>query len=190
MPEMWRRADLAIIRALLSIVVVGFVLVAFALLLLRWPTPAGDQAVQQMTRMAGSDNNSANLMQRLPDLAIYLILLAGIAFLALALRRGDRSLLVGLMGVGFLGLAYAAGMALYIGPMVSVCGFMLILFGGMVTWATTGASEEDAAEAAPEGGQVPDGAEMHTLFEMPEQHETGENPSGDDQAPDDMSPSE
>ncbi len=185
MPDPWNHANLAIIRALLSIVIVGFVLVGFALLLLRWPIGAGDQAVQQITRLAGSDDNGANLIQRLPDLAIYLIVIAGIAFLVLAIRRGERSLLLGLVGIGFLGLAYAGGMALYIGPMVSVCGFMLILFGGMVAWATTGPREAEDTENMESAGttESPESPQRYKMQEAQETNETGAVSAADYHAP-------
>ncbi len=206
MPEGWKSADLAIVRALMLIVIAGFILVGFALLLLRWPIGAGDQSVQQLARLAGSSDSGQTLLQRLPDLAIYLIVIAGIAFLALALRRGERSLLLGLMGVGFLGLAYAGGMALYIGPMVSVCGFTLIVFGGMVAWATTGPRDTaditeaaEPAEAAAEAAASAENAEYAARFqppeitelrETPDTNQTGEITSADNQAPGDVSGSE
>ena len=74
---------------------------------------------------------------RLLDVSLYVMLMAGMVLLAMAWRRGTRNALIGLLAIALLGLAYAGGMALYFGPMVSICGFMLILFGGLIALAAS-----------------------------------------------------
>ncbi len=122
--------------------ILGFILVVFALAVLWWPTGNfGEQQVSiihHISRLTRPLNNEdgMNLPRRFLDAGIYLIVLAGVVFLVTAWRRGARSAILGLIGVSVLGLSYASGMALYSGPMVSTCGFLLILFGAVVTWAT------------------------------------------------------
>ena len=140
------------IRSLLPIAIVGLVLVIVALLLLLWPTGQfGDTDVRMIPHVArilrSIDNETGlNLPRRLLDVGIYIVLLAGIGFLVVAWRRGTRSALVGLIAVSILGLSYMSGMALYTGPMIATCGFLLVLFGAVVAWTTTrdkGADEND-----------------------------------------------
>jgi hypothetical protein len=114
----------------------------FALVVLWWPTGNfGEQQVSiihhifRLTRPLNNEDG-LNLPRRFLDAGIYLVVLVGVVFLVTAWRRGTRGALLGLIGVSVLGLSYVSGMALYSGPMVSTCGFLLILFGGVVTWAT------------------------------------------------------
>jgi uncharacterized membrane protein len=141
-PEAPDVSDVGKVRSLLPLVILGFILVVFALAVLWWPTGNfGEQQVSiihHISRLTRPLNNEdgLNLPRRFLDAGIYLIVLAGVVFLVTAWRRGTRGAVLGLIGVSVLGLSYASGMALYSGPMVSTCGFLLILFGAVVTWAT------------------------------------------------------
>lgn len=131
--------NLLTIRALIPLVLFGFLLTLIALLIAGWPTGQfGQQNVEtvphyeRFTRPLVGEGETLTLPRRILDVAFYLVLLAGFAFLFLTWRRGNRSSLMGLIGVGILGLSYASGMALYNGAFVSMCGFLLILFSGIV----------------------------------------------------------
>src|SRR5450432_3349258 len=131
------------VRSLLPIVIVGFALVLVALLVLLWPNGQwGDDGVVTMPHIVRLmtpllHENGVNLPRRILDIGIYAVVVAGLVLLVQAWRQGRRNALVGLMFVGILGLSYVSGMALYTGPMIGTCGFMLILFGGLVAWVST-----------------------------------------------------
>jgi hypothetical protein len=148
-------ASSAVIRSLMPIVLIGFILVLLALLFLLWPAGSqGDDrrgAVQHLARMLMPGEGGFNLARIFVDLGIYVVVVIGIGFLVSAWRSGRRNVLVGLMVVGILGIAYASGMGLYAGPAVSICGFMFILFGGLVAWA---ASSADRLESDDTGDQL------------------------------------
>lgn len=141
-------SDPVIIRSLIPIVFVGFLVAFLALFLLQWPMPSGSEQATglllvRITAPAGSDS-AASMARRFLDLGIFLITLIGIGFMAVAWRLGERGPLIGLVAVGILGVAYASGTAAYIGPLVSVCGYTLILFGGLVAWLA--ASSDTSSE--------------------------------------------
>ncbi|MCC7445837.1 MAG: hypothetical protein IT324_00400 [Anaerolineae bacterium] len=142
---------------LMPVVLVGLLIVLMALLLLRWP--AGNQAdsaetTTQLFRLLQPPAETApSVGMRLLDASLYVMMAAGIVLLAIAWRRGARNALVGLVGIAILGLAYASGMALYFGPMVSICGFMLILFGGLIALAASPSAELDRPDE-PENRQA------------------------------------
>jgi hypothetical protein len=149
MPEEINRphqTDTTVVRYLMVLVIAGLIAVFFALARLRWPAgpDADGPGIHHLSRMLGPspDSSSLDIPRRLLDFAIYPVALIGVGLLGLVLRRRSRLSLIGLMVVGFLGLAYVSGMALYAGPMVSVCGFMLILFGGLVAWIASSPPEE------------------------------------------------
>ncbi len=146
-----------IMWSLMPVVLLGFLIVLTALLLLRWP--AGNRAdpgetTTQLFRLLQPPGEAApSLAMRLLDVSLYVLLMAGMALLVMAWRRGARNALIGLMAIAILGLAYASGMALYIGPMVSICGFMLILFGGLIALAASPSAELDRPDE-PENRQA------------------------------------
>jgi hypothetical protein len=132
------QGDPVIIRSLIPIVFLGFLVAFVALFLLRWPMPSGseqptDLLLKRVTAPSVGDN-PANLARRFLDLGIFIITLIGIGFMVVAWRMGERGPLMGLIAVGILGIAYASSTAAYIGPLVSVCGYTIILFGGLVAW--------------------------------------------------------
>jgi hypothetical protein len=137
-----------IIRSLIPIVFVGFLIAFSALFLLQWPLPAGsDQSTDLLLRRITSPavtEGTANVARRFLDLGIFIITLIGIGFMTVAWRMGERGPLIGLVAVGILGIAYASGTAAYTGPLVSVCGYTIILFGGLVAWLA--ASSDTSSE--------------------------------------------
>lgn len=127
-----------IVRGLMPIVVIGLIIVLLALFLMRWPSPVREDPAsttvtphfQRITvNLAAKDPSPASMIL---DLTIYVAVLAAMVLTLMAWRRGTRGPLSGLMIIGLLGVAYAGGMALYNGPMISICGFMFILFGALV----------------------------------------------------------
>jgi hypothetical protein len=149
-----RRTDsnLQTLRALMPLIILGYAMALCALPVVGWPTGQfGQQNVElvrhfdRITRPLISEGDSAGLPRKILDVAFYLVLLAGFGFLVLS-WRGRRNPMLGLIGVGILGLSYASGMALYSGPLLSTCGFLLILFGGIVMLTTARDDEIDSTE--------------------------------------------
>ncbi len=129
------------IRSLLPVMLLGIFVALVALLILQWPVPTAPltaaQTDHQVNRMIGYLSGSdASLPGFLLDVAVYVLLLAGLACIVMAWMRVRRGPLVALTLIGVLGLAYVAGSALYTGPMIGVCGFTLVLFGALVAWFT------------------------------------------------------
>jgi hypothetical protein len=130
------------IRGLMWLVAAGFIVVIVALLILGWPSGQwGDKDLKilpQIMRTVFALRGEVTLpAARLAlDVGIYVLVMIGLAFLVAAWRGGSRGAVTGLLVISILGLSYVSGMALYIGPMVSTCGFLLILFGGLVAWAS------------------------------------------------------
>jgi hypothetical protein len=140
-----------IVRSLMPLVLFGFLIVVTALLCLLWPAASTNDnrgiTVRHRERIGLTDETgTANLSRLFLDLSIYAIVIAGIAFMLTAWVGARRGMLVGLMGVGILGIAYASGMAQYTGPAVSICGFILLLFGGWVAWAASSPLPDESAE--------------------------------------------
>lgn len=164
--------DPAMVRLLMPIVFVGFLIVGLALLVMQWPVPPGVESVTVplLVRIVQPNPGESSLgfARRFLDLAVYGLFLIGIGMMLTAWKSGGRRLLLGLMAVAVLGLAYASGMALYNGPMVSICGFTLILFGGMVAWVASslGEAEEPETETLINTGQ--DGQESQAPQEAVE----------------------
>jgi len=143
--------NLQTLRVLLPLVLFGYLMALCSLPVAGWPTGQfGQQNVelvshfQRITHTLVSEGDSAALPRRILDIAFYLVLLAGLAFMVLVWRRGKRSPMIGLLGVAILGLSYASGMALFTGGFMSMCGFLLILFGEIVM--LTAARDDDEAE--------------------------------------------
>ncbi len=148
-----RRSD--IIRSLMPIVLVGFLIVLVALLFLLWPVDSGTRTMQHLARIIAPGDTEFGLARRLLDLGIYVVVMIGFAFLLAAWRDSKRNALIGLMAIGILGTAYGSGMALYAGPMCSICGFLLILFGGLVAWAASSPAETGEPEELPGADKHP-----------------------------------
>ena len=130
-----------LVRGLMLVVAVGFFIVFVALLLLNWPSGQwGEQDVTllpqiQRTTDAIRGQTALPTARLVLDIGIYFVVVIGVGFM-IAAWRGSRGALIGLLVISVLGLSYVSNMALYIGPMVSTCGFILILFGGLVAWAS------------------------------------------------------
>lgn len=160
------RSALASIRIVMPIVLLGLATVLCSLLFLLWPAGTPSQPAESSIHAARifeqtQTEGAMGLIRSLVDVSIYGVVLAGIICLVMAVM-GRRGAVLGLMGVGLLGLMYAGGMALYNGPMISVCGFTMILFGGVVAWVASGAADIEppppntpAAETAETHDQVP-----------------------------------
>src|SRR5258708_10175564 len=120
--EQTGHAESGKIRSLLPIALVGFVLVIVALFLLLWPTGQfGDASVTLIPHVArilrSIDNETGlNLPRRLLDVAIYIVLLAGVGFLVMAWRRRKRNALLGLIAVSILGPSFISRLALHARP--------------------------------------------------------------------------
>ncbi len=139
------------LRDLLPVIVLGFILVVIGLFVLLWPTGAwgteNNVSVPHLQRLLGDAGGSAvPLTRRILDASIYLVVLLGIGFVGVALRRSTRDTMIGLIAVSILGLAYVSGQALYAGPMMSACGFLFILFGSFVAWIASSANDPKPAE--------------------------------------------
>lgn len=152
------RSDPAIIRHLMPVVFVGFLIVSCALLVMQWPAPPGSQVptIPLLLRMAGQapDESRVALARHFMDFGIFLLTGIGLVTMVIAWRRGTRRPLMWMMATALLGIAYASGMALYNGPMVSICGFTLILFGGMVAWVASSLGTTDGNETDEDTGPV------------------------------------
>jgi hypothetical protein len=138
-------------RGVLPITLVGILIALVALLVLQWPIQTADSSVQTTVHISRLVERltSGNIGGALTDAIMYGAVLVAIVLCVVLWRHGTRPRLLGLLFIGLLGLVYSGGMALYIGPMVSVCGFSLILFGALIALATypaddaTGQNEND-----------------------------------------------
>lgn len=133
------------IRIVMAMVFLGLATVLCSLFFLQWPASPPAPPTDTTLHTARiyeqiRDDGTTGLIRSLVDVSIYVVILAGIACLVLALV-GRRGAVMGLIGVGVLGLVYASGTALYTGPMISVCGFTVILFGGLTAWVASGAAD-------------------------------------------------
>ncbi len=165
MPDELDRLQQEHVRSLLPMVITGFVLVLLALLVLKWPNGQwGDEGVSTMPHVMRLftpllNEDGLNIPRRIMDLGIYVVVVVGLVLLVTTWRQGTRGTLPLLMLVSITGLAYVGGMALYSGPMIGTCGFMLILFGGLVTWAST----TDHTSAHPDDEENLTTEPIHTL---------------------------
>jgi hypothetical protein len=138
-------------RGMMALVLVGVAVVLLALLIMRWPVVGkadappefGPQFQRVLAGLGGESQRG--IAGVVVDLSVYAILI-GVVLMALrTLRTGKRDWLGGLIVAGLLGMAYVTGMVLYIGPMISACGFSLIVFGGVVAWLAANTPESEAA---------------------------------------------
>lgn len=151
--QYWLQNMLDSVRGLMSVVGIGIVVVIFALGALRWPTATPNDSpvdtsahILRVVEGLGGQNGAAP-SSAITDIGIYLIVLICMGMAISGWRRGTRGAFSGLIILGMLGIAYSGSMALYTGPMVSLCGFSLILFGGLVTWiAFSGYTPEESNE--------------------------------------------
>jgi len=142
------------VRAVLPLVVFGFSIALCSMLVLLWPARStADASIITTTHLArvASEFGRVPFARIVVDIGIYVVLLVAFVAILMAWSRRSRGMLTLLMGIGLLGIAYASGQALYTGPMFSVCGYSLILFGSLVGWASSPdqAVEEVASPEAP-----------------------------------------
>jgi hypothetical protein len=145
---------LAVMRSLMALVFLGFLIVGTAMLCMLWPLGSvGDArttSVNFRARVEEADQASGvSVAQRILDLVVCGGIIVGLIALFIAWIGGRRDVLIALMVVGILSIAYASGMALYSGPLVFICGFMLVLFGGLVAWMSSSSAEPSGEPLEP-----------------------------------------
>lgn len=168
------------VRSLLPVTFIGLFIVLIALVFMQWPVPTGKGVTDhQISRMTGFlSGANASLPGFLLDALVYILLLVGIGCIVIAWRRAWPGPLLALTLVGLLGLAYVSGTALYTGPMISVCGFSMVLFGGLVAWVAVpfGKDKENEKEQVPEPVAAPEQQAQppEPSAEVNDTNETGE----------------
>lgn len=146
-----------LIRSMMPVVLVGVALALVALLGLRWPTsPAfdadyGPQFQRIVRGLAGE--SPRGIAGVLVDSSVYVLIVVAIVLAGLTMVRGQREFLGTLVVTGLLGVAYCAGMVLYVGPMVATSAFMLISLASLMTWLATG-TDESVDEGVDEGADA------------------------------------
>ncbi len=128
----------------LIVATVGWFLAVVAVLVLHWPLDGAQPtiAVRHLLRLMGTvpgETAAAATVRRFLDAAIYVILLLGTGFLLAVWIRRPQGALRGSAVAAFLGIVYTAGMALYTGPMIGVCGFTLTLCSTLISLAALSA---------------------------------------------------
>lgn len=131
----------------------GLLLALVAALLLPWPTASPDDAplttaphFDRLAAQAGEGGSNGGLVL---DLALYgALILGGGAYLVARLRGGYAPLAV-LISVALFGLAYTGKMAVpFVGPLIGLFGFTLVLSGAVVAWAAYEGPERHAEPGA------------------------------------------
>jgi hypothetical protein len=133
--------------ASVPVVIIGLLLATFAVFKAPWPPdptlPYSSITVKHQERLQGvvpepldADKNLAWRGRRIMDRSVYDLLVIGFVGIVLAAWRHDRRLLLILMCVGGLGILYSASIGLYLGPILAVVGFSLVLFGAGLNWAS------------------------------------------------------
>jgi hypothetical protein len=153
----------------LSVALIGLLVALLAVLLLPWPTASLDDAplttgkhYERLSAQAGEGGSPAGLIV---DVALYVALVIGGGAYVVARLRGGYAPLAVLVSVGLVGLAYTGSMVVpFVGPLVGLFGFALVLFGAMVAWAAYEPPEKrpatpDALELSAPVPAVPDKAE-------------------------------
>ncbi len=173
------------VRSLLPVTLIGIFVVLIALFFMQWPVPTARGATDhQINRMTGFlSGPTASLPGFMLDALVYILLLVGIGCIVIAWRRAWPGPLMALTMIGLLGLAYVSGTALYTGPMVGVCGFSLVLFGGLIAWVAVPFGKEkeknleavESVAAQEQESQPPkQSAEVKEVSETNETSETGD----------------
>lgn len=128
-----------LVRAAVPFIVIGAAIVVGAMFALQWPSAAdGTPLVTgSFTTRIANKVEAVGIGGTLADLSLYLIVAIGLILAVILFLRKDRAALYGVVAVGILGLAYLSGLVAYVGPMVGVCGFSLILFAGLITLLAT-----------------------------------------------------
>lgn len=135
----------------LSVALIGLILALGAALLLPWPTASADDAplttAMHFSRLAEQAGEGGSLAGLALDVALYVALTIGGGAYLVARFRGGYAPLAVLISVGLLGLAYTGRMAVpFVGPLVGLFGFALVVSGAGVAWAAHEASEKRHVE--------------------------------------------
>lgn len=162
------------VRSLLPLMLIGIVVVLAALLFMQWPIPASKNVTdRQINRLTGFlSGPNASLPGFILDATVYVLLLVGIGCIVIAWQRARPGSLIALTMVGLLGLVYVSSSALYTGPMISVCGFSMVLFGGLVAWVAVPVGKEKTPESVAALEQAPE--EVKAVSETKEASETSD----------------
>lgn len=130
-------------------VTLGLLLVTFAML--RAPWPPDPQSVYGTTesyfdRLRGksapppyvdaesADKSTAWYARRVADGMALALLLAGYVSTGFALWWDNRRMLAALMVIGAFGTCYGSTVGLFTGPILTIGGFALVLFGAGLHW--------------------------------------------------------
>jgi uncharacterized membrane protein len=142
------------ILASLPLVIVGLLIVIFALLNAAWsPDYEGaahrNQRVSHWQRLGGDDlpedrlpdqeferSSGYRVRRTLDALIYYMVFQAIVAVVGLALLN-DRRLLLLLFISSIYGILYAVSMGIVIGPLLTIVGFALVLFSTIFGWLTS-----------------------------------------------------
>lgn len=130
------------------VIIIGLLLATIALFKAPWPgdpdLPAIGQTISHADRMRGEQRimrleqkkTTAWYGRRLLDRLIYDVLAMAYACVLLSLWRHDRRIPLLLTALGGIGMLYSAFIGLYLGPILAVSGFSLVLFGAGLSWAS------------------------------------------------------
>jgi hypothetical protein len=124
--------------ALMPLISFGLFLVLFGLLALMWPTGSfGEDSVESINNLERiyrgiTGQYPTNVVKIILDIAYYPLVIAVTWFVVRAWIGAKRRVFVAIIAISILGMSYLAGMVLYNGPMVSACGFTVLLFGSFV----------------------------------------------------------
>lgn len=137
--------SLSMLRGMLPLALIGVFIGLVSLLLIPWPTVIPEDSplttAPHMLRLTQFSPST------LADVSIYVALVFALIFTGMAWRSGRRGALIGLVGVGAFGMLYAAiNLIPFLGPLMNLCGFGLILTGGAMSLALS-QSRETAADA-------------------------------------------
>lgn len=135
----------------LLVALLGLVLALGAALLLPWPTVSPDDSplttAPHVNRIVEQASTSGSIPGLILDVALYVALaIGGLAYVVARVRGGYVPLGV-LLSVGLFGLAYTGKMVVpFVGPLVGLFGFALVVSGAGVAWAAHGALEKRHVE--------------------------------------------
>ncbi len=132
---------------------IGWLLAAIAVVGLPWPMPGAQPTVSGpvLDRLIVSVPDEplvTAIARHIVDLGPFVLLIAAPIALVVAAGRRTRRAATALAIIGLLGIIYAAGMALYIGGMVAVGGFILIFISGLLGWGTWVAPQKALSTSA------------------------------------------
>ncbi len=131
-------------NGVIILAILGVMITLIAVLGLQWPLPANadvgntgaltTRLFSQRLQMRMDLGDAASTASLILDVLVYISLALAVVFIVVSLSGRSRAPYMGLVLVGVFGVIYVFGSALYVGPMISLCGFSLILFVGAVLW--------------------------------------------------------